>query len=194
MNDGRVRVSGDFSLDSGPLRWRGALAADNVRVTEGLGRPLSFIVPILRTKLGDSRRHLTGVLDAKLEFRGIGTTYATLAQSLSGGGSIGFRDVELQGSLLLPLLSLRIDQLLTDRSYRFSDLNIQFGVKDGRVRARPFELRGEPFGIKLEGEAGLDGSLDFLVQPALLPVPLRVKGTLDKPKVRPDPLAGLPFR
>jgi len=193
VNEGRVTGWARVDLSERPVRWRSNLEAADVKISEDLGRPLSFLVPILRLSRKRARRSLDGILDARLEFSGTGTTMDLLEKSLSGNGRIDFREVAVQGSVLLPLLSLRIGEILTRRPYRFSDVNVVFRVADGVVKPEPIELSGEPFGMKIEGEARLEGRIDFVVKSPLLPIPLRVKGDIDDPKVRPAPFARLPF-
>ena len=135
-----------------------------------------------------ARRLLPGGVNSPVRaFRGVGGTPRFIAR----GAGAHLYDVEARNSILLPLLSLRLDKAILRDAFRFKDLEVKFDVGDGAIRPQPFELEATPFGIKVkEIEVGLDGTVNALVVPGLLP--LRVKGTLDDPDVRPAPLA--PFR
>ncbi len=186
-------LAGDIEVAFGesPISWKAKVGIADLQLSPAQGRALSFTVPFLR--LGGALKEaaaLEGLLGARLDLTGSGTDGASIARSLGGKGSLRFKDVAVRGSILLPLLNLRIDQLLSREPYRFQDLDLTFDVKDGRVLTPAYELKGVPFSIHIEGNAGLDGSLDYLVRPSLLPFPLRISGHLDRPKVRPAPLAG----
>ncbi len=189
VHDGLAK--GNIRLNTSNDKWTVKLTTKDFKLRESAGEVLGFIVPILRMRAGRAgERKLSGLLDAELALSGRGFDLASWIKSLDGQGRIRLRQVEITGSHLLPLLSLRVDRLLSRRPYRFSDLDVPFRVNAGRVRANDFELRGEPFPIHVSGSAGLDGSLDFIVKPVLgvVPIPLRVRGTFDNPKVRAAPL------
>ncbi|MHC4930836.1 MAG: AsmA family protein [Planctomycetota bacterium] len=189
-NEGTVTCNGSLDLRTDPPAWNAKLRASDVRLSPELGRSLSHIVPILRLT-GGKRSLIEGRFDADLVVQGRGTLAYHHQKYLRGKGSVGLRDVSLEGSHLLPLLRLRVDKALFGGTYEFKDLKVQLEVREGRVHPDPFELKGKPFPIRIEGSAGLDGSLDFLIRAGVLPVPMRVKGSWDDTKVRPAPLAGL---
>ncbi len=191
-NGGTVAGDLEVAFREDPISWKAKVGIADLQIREAQGRALSFTVPFLRlaSALKDATS-LEGLLAAHLDVTGKGTDGPAIARSLGGKGTLQFKDVSVRGSLLLPLLNLRIDQLLSREPYRFQDLDLAFAVRDGRVLTPAYELKGMPFSIHVEGNAGLDGSLDYLVRPSLLPFPLRISGTLDRPKVRPAPLAGL---
>lgn len=185
-NGGTVGGEGAAEFRGDAIVWEGVLDFQRVGVDESLGRPLSFLVPILRLKSGrGGGERLTGMLSGDVHLAADGATGSALRRSLVGEGRIRLGDVVVRDSLLLPLLTLRLDRALLGAPFRFRDLDLAFRVADGRVRCDPLRIAGEPFSLEIEGSAGLDGSLDYLVRGRLLPIPLRVRGSFDDPKVAP---------
>jgi hypothetical protein len=194
VNSGTVVGGVALDLGAGTIGWQMKLDAKGVRLSTEHSRVLSFLVPILRLTGRGGRERLTGVLDASLDLSAQGTSVGAVVSSLAGAGGVTLREMEVEGSVLLALLSLRADKLVRDRAYRFSDTKVDFRIRDHTVFPKPFRLNGEPLGLKIDGHARLDGELDFLISPDLLPIPLRVTGPIDGPRVVPAPLARLPFK
>ncbi len=189
LHGGTVRAEGRLTPADERMAWEGEAHAKGVVLTERIGRPLSFIIPFLR--VAKEAGELKGRADVDLRLAAEDTTDAAILRTLAGKGTAHLYDIEAQNSILLPLLSLRLDKAILRQPYRFKDLEVSFDVGDGAIRPAPFELEATPFGIRVkEIEVGLDGTVNALVVPGLLP--LRVRGTLDDPDVRPAPLA--PFR
>lgn len=189
LHGGVVKAEGRLVPTKGRLAWEGSARAEGVVLSEEIGRPLSFVIPFLRVK--KEAGTLSGRADFDLRLAADDTTDAAILRTLAGAGSAHLYDIEARNSILLPLLSLRLDKAILQEPYRFKDLVVAFDVGEGRIRPQPFELKATPFGIDVkEIEVGLDGTVNALVIPGLLP--LRVRGTLDDPNVRPAPLA--PFR
>jgi hypothetical protein len=189
LHGGTVRAQGRLTPKDDRLAWEGEAHAKGLVLTEQIGRPLSFVIPFLRVE--KEAGQLAGRADLDVRLAADDTTDAAILRTLGGSGRAHLYDIEARNSILLPLLSLRLDKAILREPYRFKDLEVSFDVGQGSIRPRPFELEATPFGIKVkEIEVGLDGTVDALVVPGLLP--LRVKGTLDDPDVRPAPLA--PFR
>jgi len=189
LHGGTVRAAGRLMPKDERMAWEGEAQAKGLVLTERIGRPLSFVIPFLRVR--KEAGSLKGRADIDLKLAADDTTDAAILRTLAGAGTAHLYDIEAQNSILLPLLSLRLDKAILREPFRFKDLQVSFDVGDGTIRPKPFELEALPFGINVkEIEVGLDGTVNALVVPGLLP--LRVRGTLDDPEVRPAPLA--PFR
>lgn len=189
LHGGTVRAEGRITPSDDRMAWEGEAHAKGLVLTERIGRPISFIIPFLRVHKEGGQ--LTGRADFDLKLSADDTTDAAILRTLAGAGSAHLYDIEASNSILLPLLSFRLDKAILREPFRFKDLEVSFDVGEGAIRPAPFELEATPFGIKVrEIEVGLDGTVDALVVPGILP--LRVRGTLDDPEVRPAPLA--PFR
>jgi hypothetical protein len=189
LHGGTVRAAGRITPVDDRMAWEGEARAEGIVLSEQIGRPLSFIIPFLR--LQKEAGQLKGRADFDLKLAADDTTDVSIVRTLAGAGGAHLYDIEARGSILLPLLSFRLDKAILNEPFRFKDLNVSFEVGEGSIRPKPFELEATPFGIRVkEIEVGLDGTVDVLVVPGLLP--LRIRGTLDDPDVRPAPLA--PFR
>lgn len=186
VNGGKVTGSGQVDLRGAMIVWDGQVNVDQVAIRESLNLPLAFLVPIFRLKPGGGAgRSLGGTLGGEVRLTGRGTGGEAFRNALSGSGQVRMSGVTVTGSLLLPLLSLRFDRLLLGTPYTFQDLQLDFKVGGGRVVTSPIEIQGQPFGLTIHGSAGLDGSLDYKVSGTMLPIPLRIRGTFDKPKITP---------
>jgi hypothetical protein len=185
-NGGTVKGDGGAIFGEADTAWSGSLRLEKVSLDERFQGPLGFLLPILRLK--NPRREgqrLEGTLGGELTLEADGTSAEALRRSLEGDGRLLLTDVQVTDSLLLPLLTMRLDRALLGAPYRFQNLDLAFRVSGGRVRSDPLRIAGVPFAIEIEGSAGLDGSLDYVVKGTLLPVPLRIRGTFDEPKVSP---------
>jgi hypothetical protein len=191
VNEGSITGDLEFGV-AAPTRWRTSFQAKNVKLSEDLGRPLSLIVPVLRLDAGRTERHLKGRVDGEATLAADGSSWADLRTSLSGRGHFDFHQVSVHGSLILPLLSLRLDKAVLGRPTQFEAFRTAFSISKGRVKTQPFRLGNPTFAIGVEGGCSLDGTLDFLLKPTLPPIPLALKGTWDRPKVRPT--IRLPFK
>lgn len=170
------------------IAWETEVKVRGIALDTGMADPLSFLVPVLRLGRKEESR-LSGTLDVELAVNASDTTDAAILQTMAGRGKIGLRDVSVSGSIILPLLSLRIDKVLGGSPYTFTDVTIPFEVGRGKLRPQPFKLRGHPFNISIRGEAELDGHIDFIIAPTLLPIPLGVRGPIDAPSVRAAPFS-----
>lgn len=196
VNGGTVEGSGSIELAGERARWELRATSAGVRITERMADPLSYLLPVLRTRRGKGT--VAGTLDARLDLAGDGTGADAIRRSLAGSGKVRFHDVDVKGSILLGEVTRALRALGGDAGESFEDLDVAFVVRGGRVKTDPFELKGALLDLECDGDVGLDGSLDILIVPRVkavsLPVtiPFRVKGHLDDPKLRPAPLA--PFR
>jgi hypothetical protein len=189
LHGGRVKAQGKLMPSGERLGWEASAEATGLVLTERIGRPLSFVIPFLRVQ--KEAGQLAGRADFDVKLSAADTTDAAILKTLAGAGTAHLHDIEAKNSILLPLLSFRLDKAILREPFRFKDLRVSFDVGDGSIRPAPFELEATPFGIRVkEIVVGLDGTVDALVVPGILP--LRVRGTLDDPDVRPAPLA--PFR
>ncbi len=189
--EGRFLISAmDLDLGRDPLRYTFTLRGDPLDANAMLGAPG-------RGGLGRAR--------LELDARGAGSA----SSGLDGSGALSLEG----GSLPETPALAAVDALLGRRfvvGSRYEPLEARFTIRRGRVRFEPFELATTTFALALAGELGLDGSLDLSVE-ARLPrvgleiekvpgavldaltdeagrvvVPLRITGTRESPKVRPD--------
>jgi len=186
-------VTGDAKLwpHGSDVKWWTHLEGSNIQLSEDLGDPLSFLVPILRVNRKDKQGRLGGRIHADFVLKCDGTTNKLLQETTNGYGSLDFDDIEVQNSVILPLLGLRFDKLLFNKPYRFKDLQLKFKLTDGVLKPDRFKLDGRPFNIEIWGQADLRGTLDFIIATPTTILPMRVSGPFDGPSVRPAPGARL---
>ncbi len=189
--EGRFLVSAmDLDLGRDPFRYTFTLRGEPLDANAMVGVPG-------RGGLGAAR--LT------LEARGAGAE----SSGLDGEGAISLDAGSLPETPALAAVDALLGRPVVVGS-RYEPLEARFTVRRGRVRFEPFELVTAEFALALAGELGLDGSLDLKVE-ARLPragldvaevpaavldaltdeagrvvVPLRITGTRERPKVRPD--------
>ncbi|MHC4579666.1 MAG: AsmA family protein, partial [Planctomycetota bacterium] len=181
-SEGSVRGKGKLFPRGTDVAWEIEAVARDIKLSEEMGDPLSFLVPILRVRRGHEASRLSGRLHADFALRADGTTNKLLEQT-RGQGRVDFDDIEVRNSIILPLLGFRIDKLLLNKPYRFKDLKVGFKLGDGILKPERFKLRGHPFNIEIWGEARLAGTIDFVIAATLIP-PVRVRGPIDSPKAR----------
>jgi uncharacterized protein involved in outer membrane biogenesis len=186
-------VTGDAKLwpRGSDVKWWTHLKGRDIELSEALGDPLSFLVPILRVHRKDKQGRLTGKIHTDFVLKCDGTTNKLLQETMNGHGSVDFDDIVVHNSVLLPLLGLRIDKVLLNKPYKFKDLRFGFKLTNGVLKPDRFKLDGQPFNIEIWGEADLRGTLDFIVSTPTTILPMRVKGPFDGPSVRPAPGARL---
>jgi hypothetical protein len=186
-------VTGDAKLwpRGTDVKWWTHLEGRDIQLSEDLGDPLSFLVPILRVNREDKQGRLKGMIDTEFVLRCEGTTNQLLQETMNGYGSLDFENIEVQNSVLIPLLGLRLDKLVLNKPYRFKDLHLDFKLTDGILKPKRFKLNGQPFNIDIWGQADLRGTLDFIIATPTTILPMRVSGPFDNPSVKPAPGARL---
>jgi len=186
VEGGTIRGDGEIDLGRTPGRWRCDLSLKDVRIDGGLNTPLAMLLPFLYLS-GQDQGKVSGRVSGDVSLSGRGTNQAALTRSLVGKGSVHFHETEVTGSLLLPLLTFRLDRALRNQPLRFRDVDVNFSASGGRVRTRPFKLIGTPYDLSMSGSVGLDGTIDYRVRLSAFSLPLRIRGTLKRPRVKLSP-------
>ncbi|MHC4450857.1 MAG: hypothetical protein ACYS0E_12095, partial [Planctomycetota bacterium] len=189
-NQGTVTGHARVDLHREIVPWSAKLVVKDARLTKSFTDPLSYVLPILR--LSGQNESAKGFVTAVTELSASGTGWEQIQKTLRGKGSLQLREAEITGSLLMPLLSLRIGRLLLNKPYKIPDSTMHWDVKNGLVTTQPLKLGGKPFSISMAGTVKLTGELNYIIHPGILLVPLRVSGTWKKLSVRPAPTEALP--
>jgi hypothetical protein len=183
---GRARA--DLNREIVP--WSFKLVVTDAQLTKDFTDPLSYVLPILR--LTGQNESASGFVSSTVELAADGADWEQIRKTLRGKGNLRLREAEISGSLLMPLLSLRVGRLLLNKPYRIPDSTMTWTARNGLIRTDPLKLGGKPFNISLGGTVNLDGELNYVVHPGILLVPVRVTGTWDKLTVLPAPAEALP--
>ncbi len=117
-----------------------------------------------------------------------------LPGSITGNGLISSRNLKLSGLKVLDLFAGTIkNESLKNLSAK--DLNLKFGIENGKVKTLPFTLSLGQAKIKLEGSTGIDKTIDYVFDlslPAsmsyqgLSKINGTIGGSFDKPIIKID--------
>ena len=191
VRNGDLRARGRIDFRGPKPIWRIHMEAKDAELDKAFTDPLSYIIPILHVADGGNSS-ASGFVSWNVDLRGRGFAFDDLVHHLRGGGNLRLRDTKVGGSLLLPLLSLRIGKLLLKKPFEIPDSTMKWTVRNGKVTTEPISLSGRPFRIRLGGSVTLRGELDYIIHPGILLVPLRLSGHWDNVTVRPTTREILP--
>lgn len=117
-----------------------------------------------------------------------------LPGSITGNGLISSRNVKLSGLKVFDLIAGTIkNESLKNLSAK--DLNLKFGIENGKIKTSPFTLNFGQAKIKLEGSTGIDKTIDYVFDlslPAsmsyqgLSKINGTIGGSFDKPTIKID--------
>ncbi len=164
--------------------------------------------PLVSAFMPESANSVQGGLDLSASIKGQGTTMAGIRRHLSGQGDFLFKDGQLSGTALAKGLSdfLAVPEL---RDLNVKESRGSFTIQNGKVILQS-SFTGKDARLNPNGSLGLDGSLDLSLDLRLSPdltkkvdgkggvtkflsdsegwgrVPLRLSGTVSKPKFSLD--------
>jgi hypothetical protein len=175
VQEGRMTGSGHFDFRHAEIPWNVSIRTEDAKLDSKFADPLSYIIPVLRVA-GDPNAKVTGFASWDVNLQGVGFAFEDLEQNLTGSGYLRLRDTRVRGSLLLPLISLRVGRLLLDKPFVIPNSTARWSVKDGVVTTEPLKISAQPFGINMGGTVTMRGELDYIFHPGILLVPISVKG------------------
>jgi AsmA protein len=208
-------AGGDLQVQSNPLQAYGGTVNLSLNATSAGAINLAFAAngaeaePLLHDFANYDRVSGTIALQAKLAMSG-GSQRAFI-NSLSGNGSVAFKNGKLKGVNLAGLIH-NVTRRITggsqseDDSTAFSDLSGTFTISRGIVTTRDFRMDSPLLRVTGEGDADLPNWQEhFLLKPKLvasltgqgggneagLTIPVKVDGPLDHPHYAPDLEAAL---
>ncbi len=142
------------------------------------------VVPVFAPKAAGK---ISGVLSAKADLSGIGTTPAAIKRNLAGAGSFEIKNGRLAGGGFASELArfLGREEL---RIVRFSSFAGTYRIKGGQVFLDS-TLDGSDIRMKPKGRIGFDKSLGMTIDTSIAPrttgswavIPLKVTGTVGSP-------------
>ncbi|NDY42698.1 DUF748 domain-containing protein [Dissulfurirhabdus thermomarina] len=194
---GAFRGTAAVDLGRRGLAWQARLALDRIQAE-----------PVTAALLPAARGTVFGTLTLDARLSGRGTRPEAVRRSLSGTGTVRLADGRLTGTGLVQGLAdfVGIEDL---RVLHFRKADGRFTVKDGKVRLDA-RLGGGDVRLAPKGTVGLDGTLDLALGARLSPklaarldrkggvtryladaegwtlLPLRVRGTADRPRFALD--------
>jgi len=191
VQGGRMTGSARFDFRQPKIPWSVKIRTVDATLDSKFADPLSYIIPVLRVA-GDPNAKVSGFASWDVDLRGIGFAFDDLEKNLSGSGNLRLRDTRVRGSLLLPLISLRIGRLLVNKPFVIPNSTANWKIKYGVVTTDPLKISAQPFGISMGGTVTLRGELDYIFHPGILLVPINVKGKWGNIKVVPTARGLLP--
>ncbi|MDJ0523663.1 MAG: AsmA family protein [Planctomycetota bacterium] len=184
-------------------------------VSQGLGRYLTFVLPALLPAKLDTPV-LSGRLSADLKGGAPALMGEALKAGLRGQGRIEMQQGEIKQSTLFGGGNEKLGKLVTvlgvvaseagtvlaelQKAITFSSLVSEFSVANRVVHVKQTTLTGRRVAIDMQGTVQMAGGLDLRSRAKLQgnagrrlgealgsdTLPLRVRGTLEKPQVEPD--------
>lgn len=164
---------------------------------------------LLRDIAGQDR--LVGKGDIKLDLRTVGLSESEVRRSLSGNGSFRFSDGAYKGVNLAKLIRQATGQGdgagqvgNTEEQTDFTELSASFTARDGLISNSDLLAKSPLLRIVGKGDVNLPANnIDYLLTTEIVgtlqgqggaaaeqlkgvPIPVRVKGSLDKPGFKPD--------
>lgn len=178
LDDGKVSGRVDLDLANGPLQSGVKLKLDRLSLD-------AFVSQLLEQRL------LTGVGDIDLTVSGSGRSMRELVGSLDGSATMVAKKGSIVGyDLRRAILSFGQGQHYDpSRKTRFEKVTASFAVRKGVLKSsEDLSLTGPDVDISSSGSLGLvsqriDQRVEMSLKPPPLhlPIPLRVRGTVDEP-------------
>ena len=183
LYDGSIRGRVDLDLTEGPMATGLRLKLNNLHL-----KPLAAEV----------RRHrlISGIGDIDISVDGRGGSMRELVGSLNGAMTMDFNE----GAILGFDVARAVSSFGSDQAYNpenttpFTHMRAAFSLRNGVLRStEPLRLAGPVITVTSNGSIGLvsqriDQRLTVLLStpPPHLPIPLRVRGTIDRPDISWD--------
>jgi hypothetical protein len=163
----------------------------------------------LATEHLPGQHDLRGRVFGRLELGGAGRSGASVVRSLNGTGQIQLRDADIY-ELPQIIALLQVLRIREPDTTAFNRSDMAFRVQGEHIYFDQLDLRGDAVSMFGKGEMGFDRRLNLafqsIVGPGDLPVPLlrnflreasgqvmqlHVRGSVENPKFRSEPLPGL---
>lgn len=200
--DGGVLISGRIAPFAPVPTFTIEATADKLEVKDALAQ---------YTSLGD---FLVGRLSGRLGLSGAGSTWATVAPTLTGAGDVAvtdgaFRTFNVVKDVLATANALGISRLTERPDTPFQRLSAAVKIQNGVLHLEKARLAGGEYGADASGTVGLDAAVDLKAQLTIprsaagglarsalgaalsdgdgrLQIPITLTGRLPKPKVGVD--------
>uniref|UniRef100_UPI0035931CFD AsmA family protein n=1 Tax=Aquiflexum sp. TaxID=1872584 RepID=UPI0035931CFD len=154
-------------------------------------------------------QHLAGNFNTNINFSGIlGQDMMPLLASLDGKGLLKVTEAALQNSTLVQGIT-SLTRLNDTNTLQLRNLNIPIEINNGVMNVRPFDVRLWDYQANVQGSAGFDGSINYLInmqvpagkfgaqantllatisgaqanESTLIPVAINLGGTYNSPKI-----------
>ena len=157
--DGKVFASGTYDTSDtlNPFMTM-ILTVDHVDI------PAAFHTFNMVQALAPFARDLRGKVSATLNYSGlIGADFKPVVSSMFGSGSLQSEEVQVLNSKSFDQFKtlFKMNEQLTNT---FQDLDLSFGMANGRLIVDPFDIRLANTMVNVSGDHGLDQTLNYLLK------------------------------
>jgi hypothetical protein len=202
--DGRITLNGNYD----PRILTAPKFALNLDLSE-LSIPSAFQSFNTIQAFAPIAQHLTGVFSTKINFSGIlGQDMMPVLSSLDGNGLVKIVQTALTDSKIIAGIT-SLTKLKDTNNLTLKNISIPIEINDGLMQVKPFDLKLWDYEAKLQGSAGFDGSINYLLnlmvpaskfgsqanalltnllgnqsnQETIIPIALNLTGTYNSPKI-----------
>lgn len=131
---------------------------------ENLDIPTAFNSFNTVKTLAPFAKDLNGAVSAELFYSGKMDSFLQPdLSSISGEGRLQSKEVTILNSKAFDQIK-SLAKLNKEYTNVFEDVNISFGIKDGRVVISPFDIEAGNIPVNFSGDHGLDNSLNYLLK------------------------------
>jgi hypothetical protein len=110
-------------------------------------------------------KNLDGVFATKMKLSGVlGQDFIPIMSSLSGGGDVAVKDAQMNGVPLFSKIAQFTGVNKLSESKQLKDIILNTTIKNGKVNVKPFDFKVSDYQATVGGEAGLDGSMDYVMK------------------------------
>jgi hypothetical protein len=110
-------------------------------------------------------KNLEGIFGTKMRLSGVlGQDFMPILSTLSGGGDVSVQDATMNGVPLFSKIAQFTGVSNLGESKQLKDIIINTTIKDGKINIKPFDLKISDYQATVGGDAGLDGSMDYVMK------------------------------
>ncbi len=152
---------------------------------------------------------ITGKVNTNIKFSGLlGRDMMPVLSSIDVRGILKIAEAALKNSKILETVT-SLTRLKDVNTVELKNLNISIEIQDGRMEVKPFDLRLWDYKTNIQGSAGFDGSINYLLnmqvpagkfgaqansilatisgtetsESTIIPLAINVAGTYNQPKI-----------
>ncbi|MFN3999852.1 AsmA-like C-terminal region-containing protein [Algoriphagus sp.] len=202
--DGRIRLNGNYD----PRNLAAPLFNFNLDISElSIAKAFQSFETI--KAFAPIASDITGKVNTNISFSGLlGQDMMPVLSSLDVQGILKIAEAALKDSKILETVT-SLTRLKDGNTLTLRNLNIPIVIQDGRMEVKPFDLRLWDYQTNIQGSAGFDGSINYLLnmqvpagkfgaqansilatisgtessESTMIPVAINLGGTYNQPKI-----------
>lgn len=155
---GTIRMNGNYNpSDINDPKFGIQLALEQLSIAEAFHsfNTVKAFAPIAQ--------HLTGTFNTTIDFSGkLGQNMMPILSSLDGSGLLKVAETALKDSKILAGIT-SLTKLQDANTLRMKNISIPISISNGVMDVRPFDVKLWDYEAKVQGTAGFDGSINYLI-------------------------------